>query len=206
MIGRLRCDALFSLSLLLSLVLVAQVPPAMGKDSMADDSNDSEDEVQLDAELSNSCSTCTSVPNLNGEAEFEQEVASGGTVKEGKIQAQVMIPIPNSLGIDATTARTASVILELSNTDPNAPYATCTLAFKKVTGKKNGAKATYVLKLQTKLKGTTHVSGKKQSGTCTLDAIDLNVQPTDTAIITANGLDVLSGTFGGEDENEDEDN
>ncbi len=198
MITIVKWNALFSLSLLLSLVLAAQVPLAAASDS--------EEEFELEAELSNSCPTCTAVPKLKGETEFEQEFASDGTtIKEAKIQGQVQIPIPNPLGIDAINAASAAVVLELSNTDPNAPYATCTLAFKKLSGKSNGDKATYVLKVQTKLKGTTHVPGKKQIGTCTLDAIDLNVQAGDTAIITANGFDVLSGVFGGEEEEEDDD-
>ena len=192
-----KWNALFSLSLLLSLVLAAQVPPAAASGS--------EVEVELEAELSNSCPTCTEVPKLKGEAEFEQEFGSdGATIKEAKIKAKVQIPIPNPLGIDATNADTASVVLELSNTDPNAPYATCTLAFKKLSGKNNGNKATYELKVQTKLKGATHVPGKKQIGSCTLDAIDLNVQAGDTAMITANGFDVLSGVFGGEEEDDDD--
>jgi len=175
------------------------MPLAAAKDS-------DEEEVELEAELSNSCPTCTAVPKLKGEAEFEQEFGSDGTtIKEAEIKAKVQIPIPNPLGIDATNAGTASVVLELSNTDPNAPYATCTLAFKKVSGKSNGNKATYELKVQTKLKGATHISKKKQIGSCTLDAIDLNVQAGDTAIVTANGVDVLSGVFGGEEEEEDED-
>ena len=192
-----KWNALFSLSLLLSLVLAAQVPPAAASGS--------EVEVELEAELSNFCPTCTEVPKLKGEAEFEQEFGSDGTtIKEAKIKTKVQIPIPNPLGIDATNAGTASVVLELSNTDPNAPYATCTLAFKKLSGKNNGNKATYELKVQTKLKGATHVPGKKQIGSCTLDAIDLNVQAGDTAMITANGFDVLSGVFGGEEEDDDD--
>lgn len=198
MITIVKWNALFSLSLMLSLVLAAQVPQAVASGS--------EVEVELEAELSNSCSTCTPVPKLKGEAEFEQEFASDGTtIKEAKIHAQLQIPIPNPLGIDATNAASAAVVLELSNTDPNAPYATCTLAFKKLSGKSSGAKATYVLKVQTKLDGATHVPGKKQIGTCTLDAIDLNVQTGDTAFITANGFDVLTGVFGGEEEEEDDD-
>lgn len=199
MITIVKRNALFGLSLLLCLVLGAQIPRAAASDSG--------NEVELEAELSNSCPTCTVVPKLKGEAEYEQEFASDGTtIKEAKIQAKVQIPIPNAtLGIDETNAAAAAVVLELSNTDPNAPYATCTLAFKKLSGKSNGAKATYVLKVQTKFDGTTHVPGKKQIGTCTLDAIDLAIQTGDTAIITANGFDVLSGVFGGEEEEEDDD-
>jgi hypothetical protein len=193
MITFVKWNALFSLSLLLSLVLAAQVPPAAASGS----------EVELEAELSNSCLTCTAVPKLKGEAKFEEEFGSDGTtIKEAEIEAQVQIPIPTtSLGIiDATTAGTVPVVLELSKTDPNAPYATCTLALKKASSKK----AIYRLKVQTKLSGTTHVPGKKQIGSCTSDPIDLNVQAGDTAIITANSLDVLSGVFGGEEEEDDD--
>ena len=192
MITIVKSNALFGLSLLLSLVLAAQVTPAAASGS----------EVELEAELSNSCPTCTAVPKLKGEAGYEKEFGSDGTtIREAEIEAQVQIPIPNTLGIDATNAGTAAITLELSKTDPNAPYATCTLALKKASSKQ----ATYRFKVQTKLSGTTHVPGKKQIGTCTLDAIDLNVQAGDTAIITANGTDVLSGVFGGEEEEEDDD-
>jgi hypothetical protein len=195
MITLLKWNALFSLSLLLSWFLAAGATPAAASSS--------EVEVELEAELDNSCPTCTEVPKLKGEAEYEQEFSQDGlTLKEAKIKAQIKIPIPNPLGIDASNAAPVLVVLELSNADPNAPYATCDLAFKKVSGKSNGAKATYELKVQTKLKGTTHVPGKKQAGNCTLDAIDLNVQPADTAIVTANGFDVLSGVFGGEEDDD----
>jgi hypothetical protein len=161
-------------------------------------------EVELEAELSNSCPTCTPVSKLKGEAGYEKEFSADGiAVKEAEIEAKVQIPIPNNLGIDASNANGVLVVLELSKTDPNLPYATCTLAFKKASGKSKGAKAMYALKVQTKLSGTTHVPGKKQIGSCTLDAIDLNVQSGDTAMVTANGIDVLSGIFGGEDEEED---
>ena len=99
MITIVKWNALFSLSLLLSLVLAAQVPPAAASGS----------EIELEAELSNYCPTCTAVPKLKGEAGYEKEFRSDGTtIKEAEIEAQVQIPIPNTLGIDATNAGTAS--------------------------------------------------------------------------------------------------
>jgi len=59
------------------------------------------------------------------------------------------------------------------------------------------------LAVQTKLRAVNHVVGKKPSGGCSQDAIDLDVQNNDTAYISINGTDVFSGVFGGEDEDDD---
>jgi len=140
----------------------------------------------------------------------------GVTLKSAELEGKVQIPVPaSSIGIvDAATAASAVVTMDLSREDTLNPgtyltYGTCTLAFKKVSGKSNGAKAQYALKIQTKLSGVTHVPGKKQIGSCTLDAIDLNIQAGDAAYISVNGngllsaTDILTGVFGGEEEEDD---
>lgn len=181
-------------------------------------------EVELDAEMRAIATcptgfTCITVPGAQAEASYEKELLTDGvTLKSAELEGKVKIPIPTaSLGIlDSTTAASAIVTMDLTrpttvnNVTTFTTYATCTFAFKKASGKSNGAKAQYALKLQTKLTGTTHVPGKKQVGSCTLDAIDMNIQSGDVAYISVNGnglpgaTDILTGVFGGEEEEEDD--
>lgn len=197
-----QLNMLVSVAAIVSLVVLSGYKPASA----------SEDETELEAEL-DTCATCTTDPGAKGEAQYEQELASDGiTVKEAKIQAQIHVPIPNSLGItDVPTAQAAVVTLNLMNTsvDPLNPYAVCTMVYKK-TGKgtiKN--KAMYALKVQTKLKKGVYVGGKKQLGACEDVAtpgvsVVPAVQDGDLAVVVVNGTTILAGTFGGEEEEGEE--
>jgi hypothetical protein len=176
---------------LIGSLLVAAYTPAMA------DGN----EVEIEAELTDCASPCLTVPGAKGELEYDAEFLSDGvTVKEVVFQAVVTIPVPNSLGINATNGGTGGlVVIDLTRLNPSSqlaePYATCTMVLKKA----KASSLTYVLKLSGKLKNGQFVASKKSRGFCDIDLITANVQSGmpaiedgDVAFVSVNGTDILS--------------
>lgn len=183
-------------------LLVAPYAPAMA------DSN----EVEMEAKLTPCATPCVTVPGAKGELEYEQEFLSDGvTLKEVELEAVVKIPVPNVLGITATTGGTV-VQLDLTRLNPLSqlaePYATCIMVLKK--GKPTSL--TYALKVSGKLKNGQLVAGKKPLGTCDTDLLTANVQSGipaiqdgDAAFVSVNGTDILSSVLGSDDDDDDDD-
>ena len=171
-------------------------------------------EVEIEADLAPCASPCVTVPGAKGELEYEAEFLSDGvTVKEVEFKASVKIPVPNSVGIDATNAATPGLVtLDLTRLNPTTqlaePYATCTMVLKKA----KATSLTYALKLSAELKKGQFVTGKKSLGSCDIDLITASVQPGipaiqngDSAFISVNNTDILSASLQTEHEDEGED-
>ena len=176
---------------LIGSLLVAAYTPAMA------DGN----EVGIEVELKDCVSPCLTVPGAKGEMEYDAGfLIDGVTVKEVVFQAVVTIPVPNSLGINATNGGTAGlVVIDLTRLNPLSqlaePYATCTAVLKKA----KATSLTYGLKLSSKLKNGQFVADKRSRGFCDIDLITANMQagiPTiedgDVVFVSANGTDILS--------------
>jgi hypothetical protein len=179
-----------------AVVLTCSLLLAVCSPAMADES-----QVDIEAELTDCARPCLTVPGAEGELEYKAEFRNDGiTVKEVKFQAVVTIPVPNSLGINATNGATGGlVVIDLTRLNPSSqlaePYATCTMVLKKV----RATFLRYALSLSAKLKKGQFVAGKKSRGFCDIDLITANpqtgipaIQDGDIAFVSVNGTDILS--------------
>jgi len=169
-------------------------------------------EVDIDADLTACASPCVTVPGAKGELEYEAQFLSNGvTFKEAEFKAVVTIPVPNSLGIDATNGATAGLVeIDLTRLNPTTQlaesYATCTMVLKKA----KATSLTYALKLSGKLKKGQFVVGKKLLGFCDIDLVTAGVQSGipaiqngDIAFVVVNDTtDILFASL--ENENDDD--
>ena len=154
-------------------VLTCSLLVAVCKPAIAD-----ETQVDIEADLTACASPCVTVPGAEGDLEYQAEFFNDGiSVKAIKFQAVVTIPVPNILGIAATNAGAAGlVVIDLTRLNPSSqlaePYATCTMVLKKA----RATSLTYALSLSAKLKKNQFVAGKRSRGVCDIDLITANVQ------------------------------
>lgn len=182
-----------------AVVLTCSLVVAVCAPAMADQSD-----LDIEAEFIACPSPCVAVPGAEGEFDYQAEFLSDGiTVKGVKFRATVTIPVSNVLGITASNAGAAGlVVIDLTRPNPAnqlaETYARCAMELKKV---RTGA-LIYALSLSGKLKRGQFVEGKKTRGFCDIDLGTSNTQfgiPTmrhgDVAFVAANGADILASPF-----------
>lgn len=151
-------------------------------------SNSSAD-TRLEADLEPCCNTPE--PKAEGDAERRTQTKNNA-IKDDRFKVEVELPIPNTLGIDVGTARTADIRLIL--TRGTTDYAECRLVFDEI----QQDKTTGQIEAEYKLDLRANKTGK---GSCDGGLPAVQAGDVSTATLVANpadrtlDVDLLQGTF-----------
>jgi hypothetical protein len=153
--------------------------------------------VRWQADLDPCCATPE--PNANGEVDRRID-SQKGAVKDNRFTAEVYIPLPNVLGIDASNARSKDIRLILSRA--NTDYAECRLVFDDISTDPTTGQTEVEYKLDLRVKKKP----LKARGSCDGGLPTIENNDVVTAVLVVNpadrtqDIDLLQGIFGASDD------